>query len=295
MTRRGWTYFLALSVMWGIPYFLIRIAVRQLDPGALVMARTLPAAVLLMPVAVHQRVLPSLRPVWRWVVLYTVIEFGIPWVMMGTAEKHLSSSLTGLIVATVPLVSVGLSRLVHPDVIIGRRRILGLAVGTAGVITLVGLDVSGGSWWWVAAMSVVVVGYAAGPMILSAKLQDVSGLAVVATSITLVALVYAPWGLTHWPAHVRAETWMSVAVLAVVCTAGAFLVLFASVKENGPSRTVVVTYINTAVAVLLGTVFLRESVTVGLVIGFPLIVVGSILATSRSPQVARADAEADAR
>ncbi len=283
MTRRGWALFLALSVIWGVPYFMIRIAVRQLDPATLVFARTVPAALILIPVAIHRRVLPSLRPVWRWVALYTVVEFGIPWLLMGSAERHLSSSLTGLIVASVPLVSVAIAKFLHPNVVIGTQRLLGLAIGTLGVATLVGLDISGGSWMWVAAMLVVVAGYASGPMILSLKLNDVSGLAVVSASIAAVALVYLPWGATHWPTHLRPETWGSIGVLAFVCTAGGFLFLFASVKENGPSRTVVVTYFNTAIAVALGTAGLHEPLTAGLIIGFPMIVVGSIFATSRAP------------
>jgi len=283
MTRRGWALFLALSVIWGVPYFMIRIAVRQLDPATLVFARTLPAALVLLPVAINRRVLPSLRPVWRWVALYTVVEFGIPWLLMGSAERHLSSSLTGLIVASVPLVSVAIAKFLHPHVVIGTRRLVGLGIGTLGVITLVGLDISGGSWIWVAAMLVVVAGYASGPMVLSLKLHDVSGLAVVSTSIAAVAVAYLPWGVTHWPTHLRPETWGAVAVLAFVCTAGGFLFLFASVKENGPSRTVVVTYFNTAVAVALGTAGLHEPLTAGLIIGFPMIVVGSVFATSRAP------------
>lgn len=284
MTRRGWALFLSLSVIWGIPYVLIRIAVRQLDPGTLVMARTLPAALILIPIALHQKVLGSLRGAWKWLIAYSIIEFGIPWILMGSAERHLTSSLTGLLVACVPLVSVVLSKMLHPDDPITRRRLLGLAIGTAGVVFLVGLDVSSSSAPWILAMALVVLGYATGPQIISLRLSHASGLAVVATSVSVVALLYTPWGLTHWPSHVAAETWWAIAGLSLLCTIVAFLVFFQLIKEVGPSRTTVITYFNTAVAVLLGTIGLGEPLTSGILVGFPLIIAGSVFATSSSAQ-----------
>lgn len=280
MNRRGWVLFLTLSVLWGIPYFMIRIAVRQLDPATLVFARTFPAALLLIPLALQQRAFSSLRGKWRWLIGFSIIEFGVPWFLMGSAEKHLSSSLTGLLVAAVPLGSITLTKLLHPSETIHARRLVGLLIGTVGVVVLVGLDLSGGSWLWVAAMLLVVVGYASGPMILALKLNEASGLAVVAASVSIVALGYLPWGATHWPAHLKIETWLSIGGLSLLCTVAAFLVFFALVQEVGPSRGTVITYFNTAIAVLLGTAVLHESLTTGIIIGFPLIVLGSIFATS---------------
>jgi len=285
LSRRGWILFLALSVLWGFPYFLIRIAVRQLDPATLVFARTLPAALILVPLAIHQKVLPTLTGAWKWLVAYSIIEFGVPWFLMGSVERHLSSSLTGLLVACVPLVAIALARVLHPDEHISRRRLLGLAVGTIGVACLVGLDVTSGSSVWILAMAVVVLGYASGPVIISQRLSHASGLAVVAASVSVVAVLYTPWGVTHWPSHVSAETIEAIAGLSLFCTLAAFLIFFQLIKEVGPSRTVVITYFNTGIAVILGTVGLNEPLTSGIIIGFPMIIVGSILATSASAQV----------
>ena len=285
MSRRGWVLFLTMSAIWGVPYFMIRIAVRQLDPATLVFARTLPAAILLVPIALYQRSFSTLKGKWKWLVAYSVIEFGVPWYFMGSAERHLSSSVTGLLVACVPLVAIALTRVLHPGDIIHRRRLVGLGVGSLGVVLLVGLDIKSGSWMWIAAMGLVVCGYATGPLILGLRLHEGSGLAVVAASVTLVAVAYTPWGVTHWPRHVKLETWLSIAGLSMLCTVGAFLVFFALIQEVGPARSVVVTYFNTAIAVVLGTVGLNEPLTTGLLIGFPLIMVGSILATS-SPKTA---------
>ncbi len=293
MSRRGWVMFLTMSTLWGIPYFMIRIAVRQLDPATLVLARTLPATILLVPIALRQGVFSSLRGKWHWLLAYSVIEFGVPWFFMGSAERHLSSSLTGLMVACVPLLAITLTRLLHPNDKIHVRRIIGLAVGTVGVILLVGLDVRGSSWLWIAAMGIVVMGYATGPMILGLRLHEASGLAVVAASVAVVATLYLPWGATHWPAHVKLETWLCVAGLSMLCTVAAFLVFFALIQEVGPARSVVVTYFNTAIAVVLGTIGLHESLTAGIIAGFPLIVAGSFLATSSAKPGAEQLASAD--
>jgi drug/metabolite transporter (DMT)-like permease len=130
----------------------------------------------------------------------------------------------------------------------------------------------------------VAVGYTLGPIILATKLTHVPGPVVVAGATMFVAICWVPWSIAHWPHHVSGETWSCVAVLSVVCTAAAFLVFFELVKEVGSSRSVVVTYFNTAIAVVLGITMLNEPLTAGIIVGFPLVLVGCILATgSRRP------------
>lgn len=268
-----------MAVLWGIPYLLIRVAVRQLDPGVLVLARTAPAALLMLPVVTHQRAWPALTRNFKWIVVFGVVEFGVPWYFMSMSERHITSSLTSLIICAVPLFSVIASRFTRLHEPIGRRRSLGLLAGAIGVALLVGLDLKGGSITWIALMLVVCVGYSIGPIILATKLHDVPGPAVVCGAAGFVALGWLPYDLFHWPAHIGAETWASVGVLSVFCTAGAFLVFYELIKEAGSNRSVVVVYSNTAIAVLLGVVGLHEPFTVGIALGFPLIVLGSYLAT----------------
>jgi drug/metabolite transporter (DMT)-like permease len=267
--------------MWGLPYFMIRVAVRQLDPGTLVLARTLPAALVLLPLAAQKGTLASLRGKFRWVLLYTVIEFGVPWLIMSNAERRLASSVTSLIVCATPLFALGITRFTPHHERIEPRRWLGLAIGTLGVALLVGLSFGRINTLAMLSMLIVAFGYAAGPLVLRYQLHDSSGLAVVAVSTAVVAVGYAPWGVTHWPHHVLAATWGAIGVLAAVCTAGAFLIFFALIQEVGPQRAVVVTYLNTAMAVILGVLFLHESLTIGIILGFPLIVAGSAMATAR--------------
>lgn len=285
MSRRGWTLFLAMAVIWGIPYLLIRVAVRQLDPGVMVLLRTAPASALLMPLVIAKRQIPVLIKNLRWIIIFAVIEFGIPWYCMATAEKHISSSLTSLLICCVPLFAVIAQRFRRSGEQISQRRYFGLGIGAVGVALLVGLDLRGGSITWIGLMMVVCLGYCFGPMILATKLSHVPGVVVVAGATAFVAICWIPWSVVHWPTHISGETWSCMAVLSVVCTATAFLVFFELVKEVGSSRSVVVTYFNTAIAVVLGVVGLHETLTAGIVFGFPLVLVGCIFATS-GPKVA---------
>lgn len=271
-----------MAIIWGIPYLLIRVAVRQLDPGVLVLARTAPAALLLAPLVIARHQTVALARNFKWIAIFGVVEFGVPWYFMATAERHITSSLTSLLICCVPLFSVIGQRIRRTEDHVEPRRYLGLAVGAVGVAFLVGLDLKGGTITWIALMMVVCVGYTIGPIILATKLKDVAGPTVVMGATAFVTLCWIPWDLAHWPVRVSGETFASVAVLSMVCTAGAFLVFFELIKEVGATRSVVVTYVNTAIAVVLGIVGLHEPLTAGIAVGFPLVIIGSVVATSRS-------------
>ena len=280
MSKRGWLLFLAMAVIWGIPYLLIRVAVRELDPGVLVLGRTLPTALMLLPLIASRGQLPLLRRNFFWIATFAVVEFGVPWFLMSTSEKHITSSLTSLLICAVPLFAVVAQRIRRTEDHINARRIVGLAVGALGVAFLVGLDLRGGSLKWISLMMIVGLGYTVGPIILVTKLAHVPGPVVVAGATSFIALCWVPWSIVHWPQHISGETWSCVAVLSVVGTAGAFLTFFELVKEVGSTRSVVVTYFNTAIAVVLGIAILNEPLTAGIMVGFPLVLVGCILATS---------------
>ena len=282
MSRRGILLFVTMCVIWGIPYLLIRVAVRELSPPTLVFFRTAPAALLLLPLAAHRG---SLRPVlahWRWLLAYTVVELAVPWLLLSRAEQHLTSSTSGLLVAGTPLVAAVVYPLATRSAHLDRRRLLGLLVGFAGVGALVGIDLPGPDLVSLVEVGATVVGYAGGPLIISRKLSTLPAIGVVSLSVTIAAIGYAPIALTHLPHRPSTEVVASVAVLAVVCTAAAFVLFFALIREIGPSRSLVITYLNPLVAVLLGCTLLHEPFTVGIAVGFPLILLGSILATGPS-------------
>jgi drug/metabolite transporter (DMT)-like permease len=285
VSRRGWVLFLAMGVIWGIPYLLIKVAVEEFPPAALVLARTMLAAALLVPIAAINGHLRPLLPYWRPMLAYTVIEICIPWLLLGHAEQRLSSSLTGLLVAAVPLVGAVLVRVTGQERL-QRRRVVGLLVGFAGVASLVGFDVDAANLGSVLAILGVAFCYALGPLILSRHLSGLPGLGVVAASLALTAVIYLPFGGSQWPAGpISVQAWLAVISLAVVCTAVAFLVFFQLVAEVGPARSTVITYVNPAVALLLGVIVLDESFTVATVVGFGLILVGSVLSTARDRDV----------
>jgi drug/metabolite transporter (DMT)-like permease len=283
MSKRGWMLFIAVGIIWGIPYLLIRVAVREVPPETLVFFRTAPATLLLLPLALHGR---GLRPVlarWRWIVPYTIVEAAAPWLLLGRGEEHLTSSTAGLLIASVPLIGAVIYRLGPNAEHFDRRRMIGLFVGFAGVAALVGIDVHGTDLAAVAEVLVVALCYAVGALIIGRKLSDLSGVAVVCFSLGLATVGYAPVALTHLPGRLSPEVVLSVALLALVCTALAFVLFFELVVEVAPSRATVITYVNPAVAVILGVLILGEPFTAGIAVGFPLIIVGSILSTRASP------------
>jgi drug/metabolite transporter (DMT)-like permease len=280
VTRRGWVLFVAMCFIWGLPYLLIRIAVRDLSPADLVFARTGIGAALLLPIAAWRGVLGGLRGHWRWVLLYTAVELTIPWLLLSSAEEHLTSSFAGLLVAAVPLVGIGITKALGLAEEMTTRRWAGLLVGIAGVGSLVGLQVGKVDMTAVGEIAIVAVGYALGPLVLSHRLSEAPGLAVVAASLGITALVYAPVAIVRPPHHVSAEVIWSVIGLAVICTAVAFVVFFWLIGEIGPTRATVITYVNPAVAIALGVSVLGEHLTTGMLVGFPLVLLGSVLATS---------------
>ncbi|HVT21157.1 MAG TPA: DMT family transporter [Mycobacteriales bacterium] len=283
MTKRGWALFVAMCLIWGVPYLLIRVAVRDLSPADLVFARTAIAAVILVPVAAWRGVLGGLRGHWPWLLAYTAVELTVPWFLLSSAEEHLTSSLAGLLVAGVPLVGIGITRVLGLQEEMTARRWLGLLVGIAGVASLVGLQVGTVDMAAVGEIAVVAVGYALGPLILSHRLGEAPGLAVVAASLAVTAIVYAPFAIATPPHHLAGKVIWSVIGLAVICTALAFIVFFWLIAEVGPTRATVITYVNPAVAIALGVAVLGEHVTTGMAIGFPLVLIGSYFATARKP------------
>jgi drug/metabolite transporter (DMT)-like permease len=268
-----------MSVIWGCPYLLIRIAVREVSPATLIFLRTAPAALVLLPLAVHRRALGSLVARWRWLLAFTLAELAVPWLFVGRAEIHLTSSVTGLLIASVPLVGAVIYRVLGYDHF-SARRLVGLLVGFAGVAALVGIDLRGADVGPVIEVLVPAVGYAVGPLIISRKLDDLPGIGVITASLAMASVLYAPYAVTHLPSSVSLEIVGAVIGLALVCTALAFVLFFELIVEVGPARSTVITYVNPAVAILLGVLVLGEPLSWGIVVGFPLILVGSWLATA---------------
>lgn len=284
MSRRGWILFLLLGFIWGLPYLLIKVAVDELTPPVIIFLRVFIAALVLVPIAWKKGYLSQLSGHWRWIIGFALVEMAGPFGALTYAEIRLSSSMTGLLIAAVPIVAAIIAWRLGMDDRLSGTRLVGLGVGILGVAALVGLDVSGGDIGSVAALTITVVGYALGPIIVARKLTEVPALGAIAMAVLINAVIYAPFALFTWPtSSVSSVTWTSVVALGLICTALAFILFFSLVAEVGPARTTVITYINPAVAVVLGIVVLSEPITTGLIIGFPLILLGSFLATRKAP------------
>jgi len=280
MSRRGLILFAALSIIWGTPYLFIRVAVMSVEPSVMVALRVGLAALLLLPIAAARGEFRGIRPHLPWIALFGLVEITGPFLLLGYAETALTSSTTALLIAVVPIVAAILARCLGLDRHLGWRRILGLAIGFGGVAVLVGLDIAGDQLWAVGAAALTVTGYALGPIVISRRLAEAPSLAVISLALGFNALLYAPIALVQRPTTaVPVEAWWSIVVLGILCTAIAFLIFFELVKEVGPSRMTVITFLNPAVAVILGVIVLSEPVTLGLILGFPMVLLGSYLAT----------------
>lgn len=281
MSRRSRLLFAAMCVIWGIPYLLIRVAVRDVDPGTLVFARTAVGGLVLLPLALRGAGFGPVARRWRPLLAFAVIELAVPWLLLADAELRLSSSLAGLLVAAVPLVGVLVGRVLRTDEQVDALRMAGLVLGLVGVAALVGIDLGHVDVRALAEIAVVVLGYAVAPVILARSLSDLPSIPVVAAALLVTAAGYLPYAATHPPRQLSGQTVGAVLVLGTVCTSLAFVLFFALINDIGPARATVFTYVNPAVAVAAGVLLLDERLTLGMAVGFPLVLLGSVLATRR--------------
>lgn len=291
MTRRGWLLFAAMGVIWGLPYLLIKVAVEHLAPPVIVFGRTSLAAVVLVALAAHTGALRPAFAHWRPVLAFAAIEMAGPWLLLTNAEKRLPSGITGLLVSCVPIFGALAAYALGDRSALRLLRVVGIAVGLGGVALLVGGDLNGAGgvpWWSVVQVLLVCVGYATAPFIVARRLADVPTLGVVAVSLAAVAIVVAPLAWFARPtAFPPASASWAMLGLAVVCTGIAFVVFFALIGEVGPARATLITFVNPAVAVVLGAVVLDEKITAATIGGFVLVLAGCFLATRPGVEPAR--------
>lgn len=287
MSRKGLLLFLACGIVWGIPYFFIKIAVEDFSAPTIILARTAIGALVLVPIALKRKAfLPALRK-WKTVLAFALFEMIGPWWLINTAENgHINSGLAGLLIATVPFFAmaigyfyIGDKTAAHP------KNILGLIFGFGGILLLVGIDAftQNLELVWVGAMTLAAIGYAIAPAIASKTAPDVEMVGILSLSMAVSALFYVVPSILN-PLAPGVETpslggWASLAVLGAVCSALAFVLFFALIREVSYSRSTLITYVNTAVAILIGVAFGNEPFTVGMAVGLPLVAVGSYLAS----------------
>jgi drug/metabolite transporter (DMT)-like permease len=290
MSRRAWTLFIAVGVIWGVPFLLIKVADSGVSVAVLVFVRVSVGSLLLLPLAIRRGQLRALLPRWPWLAALSMVEVILPWLLLSAAERRLSSSLSGLLVAVVPILGVGVARLAGDREAMTAARWTGLAIGLGGVTLLLLPAVAGGGTIPVLEALGTAVCYAIGPVIAARKLAGADDLSVTTASLGLASVVYAVPAALTWPqAMPSGRVLGALAGLAALCTALAFLLYLRLIAEAGPVRAEVVTYVNPAVAVALGVLVLGEPFTPLIAISFALILVGSVLATRPSTQLTPAE------
>jgi drug/metabolite transporter (DMT)-like permease len=279
---RGWIAFVALGIIWGLPYFFIKIALQEVPPLMLAFSRLLMATVVLLPIAWHRGALRSLWSHKTAILAFALVEFAIPFTAISVGERWISSSVTGILIAMVPLSIALIQRLFGVQESLSAWRITGLWVGFVGVAVLLGAGSIDGALGWlgVGCMMVATVGYAIGPLIIQRHLSGLDSIGPLSASLLVATVVLFVPALLELP--IALPSWQAitaVAVLGIICTAVAMLLMFYLVQHAGAARATVITYINPAVAALLGVMVLHEHLGIGGMIAFVLILLGSWLAT----------------
>ncbi len=288
MSRRGWFLFILVGFLWGIPYLFIKVAVdpeNGFSPATVVFLRTAIGAAILIPLAIKQKqLIPSLKGA-KYVVLYALLEMIGPWILIGTAEQKISSGLAGLLVASVPIWATIFASMRGDKTVWHHTRLLGIIIGFIGLIAVVGIESITGSAdpLSIAMVLIASIGYSYAVMMVQGALPHVSGIAINAVAMAITALFYLPFTVLQWPRHeISQEAIGAVIGLGVLSTGAAFVAFFALASIIGVARGSLVTYLNTVFAVLLGIIILNEPLTYGILLGVPLVLIGSYLA-SRKP------------
>jgi drug/metabolite transporter (DMT)-like permease len=292
MSSRGWILFGAVSVLWGIPYALIKVALAGgVPPALLAMARTSIGALVLLALARRAGVLGSVRGRLRWLSLYALTEVALPFPLLAVGERKVSSSFAAILIATAPLFVAVLAFRLDADERVTGRRLAGLAGGLLGVVALVGTGTGGGSGLLLGAATVLLVAlcYAVAPLILKGHLSDLDPCTSTGVSLAIASLLLSPAAALDRPAHLPSTHALAALIgLGLFCTAAALTLYAALVAEAGAGRALVVTYLNPVVALALGICILGEHPGAGAVAGLAMILTGAWFATDgRLPRLAR--------
>ena len=288
MSRRNLIIFLLSGFLWGIPYLFIRVAVDPQDgfhPAIVVLGRVVIGALILIPIAIYDKTFFTALKNWRYIAVYALFEMVGPWILIGTAEQKISSGLACLLVSSVPIFSTLIASRYGDKSVWQPKRLFGIAIGFLGVFLLVGIESLTGSSDPISILMVIAasIGYAFAVIYITRKMPEGSGVAINGIAMAMTAVFYSPALFFLWPDRaVSHEAIYSLIALGVFSTGIAFAIFFAVMAEIGPTRASLVTYMNTAFAVVLGVIILNEPLTLGIIVGLPLVLIGSYLASRRT-------------
>lgn len=289
MSRRGLLLFIANSIIWGLPFWLTKVILTELSPSLIVFLRAGIAATILVPLTWRSGALKKALRQWPWVLVFALAQIAIPWWLTGTAQKYLDSSFTGLLMTAIPIIGLFFAFVAGEHQLFTKRASVGLTIAVCGVILLVGLDGIQAhlNWGAIALVLIATSGFAYAPRVVAKHLHEIPSLGAVALTVLMTAGIWSIPAALSLPQHFpRASVVIAVLVIGIVCTALAFWNFFELIKEIGPTRTTYLAFTNPMVAVLVGISFAHESLTLGIVSSFPLIITGTYLSISaRSRQI----------
>ena len=285
MSRRHWFLFITVGLLWGMPYLLLKVSVEELSVPVIVCSRTFIGALVLVPIALRQEtLLPALKK-YHYVLLYAVLELFIPWLLITSAEQKITSGLAGLLVATVPIWTTVIASVNGDKTVWHKKRLGGLLIGFIGVLLVVGIESIRSDQNPLAILMILVasLSYATAVATVTATIPEIDPIAINGLAMISAAIFFLPFALFALPdqmptAHVIA----SQIALGLLPTAMAFILFFELMRDVGPARASLVTYLNTAFAVVLGVLILHEPLTLGIVVGLPLVLIGSYFAGRKS-------------
>ena len=285
MTRKHLSQFILIGFLWGVPYLFMRVAVREWDPSVVVFGRVVIGAAILFPIAIRRGVVRDTLRGFKWILAYAVFEMCGPWYLITHAETKINSGLAGLLVATVPIWSTIYSSLAGDKTVWHAKRLMGIVIGFIGLVLIVGIETISGSADAFSVFQTVLAAilYSTAMAIILKGMPHGDGVAINAIAMAITAIIFAPAALTNLPENMPSfSATASLIGLGVLSTGLAFMIYFNLVREIGQARGSLVTYLNTAFAVVLGVVFLNERLTIGMIAGLPLVLIGSYFA-SRKP------------
>jgi drug/metabolite transporter (DMT)-like permease len=285
MSRRNWFLFIFVGFLWGIPYLLIKVAVEELSPTIIVLSRVVIGSAILIPMAMRRGSLMPAIKAWRYVIPYAIGEMIGPWVLITAAEEKMTSGLAGLLVATVPIWATLIASLHGDKTVWQSKRLIGILIGFIGIVLVVGIESFSGRQSIVAIFMILIaaIGYAWAVTMVTSKIPHIEPISINAVAMVFTVIVYLPFLFLYMPDKVPStEALGSVIILGLFPTALAFILFFQLIKDIGTARGSLVTYLNTAFAVMLGVIILNEPFTLGIAIGLPLVLIGSYFASRKT-------------
>src|SRR3954469_1842569 len=279
MDRRAWSLILLLASLWGASYFFIKVALEALGPVAIVFARTALGAAVLAPVAIRRGAFANVREHLGTLALVAGVQIAVPFLLISGGERHISSSLAGILVASAPIFTALIAAVAVHEERLPRAGLVGVAIGMAGVVLLFGVDLGGDTLLGGGMVLLASLGYAIGALTAKRRLSAVPPVGLVASVLALSALAMVPLLAFSAPDHAPGLDTLG-ALLALGCggTGAAFLVFYVLNGEIGPGRAAIVAYIAPVFSVVYGVTLLGESFSAGTAAGLGLILAGSLLA-----------------